>query len=179
MKPLKILFCGPQGSGKSTLVKRMMGTNDIIEPTVGISVLSRVLLFNDALYRISTYDTSGKPFYVPFLDKYFQKADVIVLVISGDCTINAIQKYTDLIPNNKPFAIVNNKLDTLNCKPYQELEALTSRAFHYYECSATMKFNSQQILQSLIANICSERRKQSVYTVKDFQTKDVNGCTTV
>lgn len=179
MRPLKILFCGPQGSGKSTLVKRMMETNDIIEPTVGISVLSRVLLFNDDLYRISTYDTSGKPFYLPFLYKYFQKADVIVLVVCGDCTIKAIQEYIDLIPNQKPFAIVNNKLDKLNCKPYEDLEALTPRPFHYYECSATMRFNSQQILQSLVANICSERRKQSVYTVKDFQTKDANGCTTV
>lgn len=179
MKAVRFIFLGSYQSGKSTLVKSMLNTNEQITATVGITYISKTMSCCDETVRVSIYDTSGQPYYFQFLKTYVKKADIVVIVTHGTDSVDNVLKYIKIVPSNKMLVIISNKMDTLilnNAHDYP-----VNREFYFYQCSATHDIQTKEAFCSMVANFLhSNQYIPKIYTQRSFQSESyTNGCTTV
>lgn len=179
MKVVRFIFLGSHQSGKSTLVKSMLNTNERVTATIGLTYISKTMSCCDELVRASVYDTSGQPYYFEFLKTYVKKADVVVVVTHGTEPIKVVLKYVNIVPSNKMLVVVNNKIDTLNFKNARDYPI--RRDFYFYQCSAIYDTQTREAFCSMVANFLnSDTYVPKIYTQRSFQSESyTNGCTTV
>ena len=94
---LKIILCGPSGTGKSTFFARCLGrefhTLSPVSPTIGVDM--NVLKFNVAngtTYELQIWDTAGQERHMSLTTSFFRDADVCLLFVDlSDTTTEAWQ----------------------------------------------------------------------------------------
>lgn len=179
MKGIRFIFLGSHQSGKSTLVKSMLNTNERVTATIGLTYISKTMSCCDEVVRTSVYDTSGQPYYFKFLKTYVKKADIVVVVTHGTEPSEAVLKYVNIVPPNKMLVVVNNKIDTLNFRNAHDYPI--RREFYFYQCSATHDTQTREALCSMVANFLNSNTYfPKIYTRRSFQSESyTNGCTTV
>lgn len=179
MRAIRFIFLGSHQSGKTTLVKSMLNTNEQVTATIGITYISKTMSCCDETVRISIYDTSGQPYYFQFLKSYVKKADIAVIVTHGTDPVENVLKYINLVPSNKMLVIVNNKMDTLVLNSANDYPI--RREFYFYQCSATHHVETKEAFYSMVANFLhSDKYIPTIYTQRSFQSQSYsNGCTTV
>lgn len=88
-KKLKIAFLGPKDSGKSTMVY------SLFDGTFRENVNSEEVRVNNHIMGkvdITIYDIPGTEGMRTKWDHYFKKADVIVFIVSSDCSEDELRK---------------------------------------------------------------------------------------
>ncbi|RLV92162.1 ADP-ribosylation factor-like protein 2 [Spathaspora sp. JA1] len=79
-KEIRVLTLGLDNSGKTTIVKQMMGQDiEQISPTMGFQINT----LNYKGYTLNMWDVGGQSTLRAFWGNYFDKTDVVIWVIDG------------------------------------------------------------------------------------------------
>jgi small GTP-binding protein len=76
-KHLRVVFVGPAGVGKTSLVRVISGQRLNIDTDSSVGVCALTLTTNDGI-PVEVWDTAGQERYAPMMDLYTRDADIVV-----------------------------------------------------------------------------------------------------
>ena len=117
--PLKVVFLGDAGVGKTSLINALMGISVEIneKPTIQTNqAFSFDTEINDMLFHISIWDTAGQEQYRSITKNYYRDCALAVLVysITSKDSYDSLQYFINELQNNSfppPIIFVGNKSD--------------------------------------------------------------------
>jgi small GTP-binding protein len=168
MEQKTFVFIGSQNSGKTTLIRKMMGNTRPIQRTIGVDFESRIVELFNKTYKLAVYDTSGEMYYHSFLKNYIDKADMVVLVVDATTdTLYSIGKYMDVV-GSKPLSVIINKIDQQkHTITKEDIQIHYPSDIFYFECSATNNINIRDTLNTMLNNSSFH----NVYTYEDLKPR--------
>ena len=160
----KIILIGEQGSGKSSIVKRLVDNSyiDRRESTISLDFTSHKFEYNGKTYKFHFWDTAGQECFAPIIKVYYKNIACCFIVIEAndeeweENLIKWLGRYETNKDENvkaKPIILVN-KLDLE--RKFTEEEGRKFAEDHnclYYEISAKTGANMRNLLKYLTDNI--------------------------
>ena len=160
----KVIIIGEQGSGKTSIVKRLTDNKyiDLREPTIGLDFTSIQTKFDDKLIKYHFWDTAGQECFSNIIKVYYKNIACCFIVVEvndeeweehlvkwlGRYKMNADDGVTA-----KPI-ILANKLDLK--REFNKEEGEKFALDHdclYYEVSAKTGANMKNVINFLTENI--------------------------
>ena len=82
----KIIFIGSEKSGKTQLIKCMIGRNfeDRYRQTIGADFITKEYQYNNKKYKFQFWDTAGQKCFLDMMSFYYRSASAIVLTVAYD-----------------------------------------------------------------------------------------------
>ncbi len=114
-----IIILGDSESGKSSLVHRFCFPTDIphVSRTVAIDCTSRILKFDQKVFKIRFWDIAGGPQWMSLYATYIKNAHVAIVVydVTSKQSFVNISKWINMVRNihgfKFPIIIIANKID--------------------------------------------------------------------
>ncbi|PWN52694.1 ARF/SAR superfamily [Violaceomyces palustris] len=156
-KELRLLFLGLDNAGKTTILKRVNGQDDIsqVSPTLGFDIKT----FVHKGYTLNVWDVGGQRSLRPYWRNYFESTDAVVWVVdSGDRSRleDCREELWSLLGEEKlagaTILILANKQDIQGSMSAPEiatrlgLEEIRSHSWRIQPCSA---YTGENLLQGL------------------------------
>lgn len=115
----KIIVLGDNMVGKTSIIKRFCFPYDQPKPmkTIGIECTSRIVKFNETVYKIQFWDVAGGNEWIGLYPKYIQNSDIAIVVydVSNKNSFINIKKWIEMIRQNNgikfPIVVIGNKTD--------------------------------------------------------------------
>lgn len=180
---LKVVLCGQEACGKTSLVRRFSEEHFSIEetPTLGVGLYIRAIPATDSgrVFKLQIWDTSGKPRFNAVSGGWFQGAAVYIFVYSV-CSRQSFDQLQDWLKQaqwiggkraDNPKAIgllVGTQLDRVT---YREVETEQGQAFanqhglRFFETSALTGEQVTAVFQgavNVMDGVCRELTQQEL-----------------
>ena len=153
-KQIRLLILGLDNSGKTTIVKSIMGQNvNEISPTLGFTINT----LKHGNYTINLWDIGGQTTIRSYWKNYFEQTDGVVWVVDSsdklrlkDCKdeLHSLLKQDKLAGST--LLVLCNKQDiegaltTDQIKDVLELDSITTRHWMILPCSAISNKNNEK-----------------------------------
>jgi small GTP-binding protein len=130
---IKIVLLGDRSVGKSSIVKRFIRNEfdanqnvvvPVIQPTIGIDYMSKMMQYNNKKYKLELWDTAGQEKYRSLVKNYLKDADCALFVydVNGSYELTVDSRTYNHIPDwlstfkeatnrESVCLIVGNKID--------------------------------------------------------------------
>ncbi|MBN2154849.1 MAG: GTP-binding protein [Candidatus Lokiarchaeota archaeon] len=163
---VKVLLCGPAGSGKEKLINRFVKSRfqTDYKLTVGVDILTKdVELPNDQICTLSIWDIGNQERFSFVRSTFYKGAAGAILVFDSSCakTYDEIKQWRAEVKKfagDIPFVLVGNHLERLpdegggidrnKCKEYAE-----NQGSIYIETSEIDSFNIDEVFTALAKRI--------------------------
>lgn len=178
-REVKVVMLGNAGVGKSSLLLRFTnGTFEAnVEPTVGVSFQSKLLIVGVRPFKFQVWDTAGQERYHSLAPLYYRSATAAVLVYdmtdrhSFTASVrNWVAELREFGPRDLLLVLVGNKADLA-----EERRAVTTEegaqyaasiGAHFLETSALSSQNVEEIFTTLGHSLISSGRDRSLSTAE-------------
>ena len=143
--PLKVLFVGDAGVGKTTIISRIMDNpfNDAYEPSIGVDFMSKKITFRGTNIKLRLWDTTGQEKYKGLIPSYVRKSSIVFLIydVSVKSSFDNIPNWITFIRSiekNATLVLCGNKIDLAEREvKKEEGEALAQKeGIPFFEVSA-------------------------------------------
>ncbi|KEQ95648.1 hypothetical protein AUEXF2481DRAFT_679745 [Aureobasidium subglaciale EXF-2481] len=159
-KEMRILMLGLDNSGKTSIVKNIMGEDiNTVSPTLGFII--KTIDYDG--YKLNIWDVGGQKTLRTYWKNYFEKTDTLIWVVDGtdreridDCR----QELEGLLLQERlmgaSLLVFKNKSDVAGCMSSEEirkalrLDAIHTHRWNIMECSALTGLNLQEGLQWVV-----------------------------
>tara|TARA_B110000008_G_scaffold279616_1_gene327512 strand:- start:2224 stop:2841 length:618 start_codon:yes stop_codon:yes gene_type:complete len=169
----KIIIIGEQGSGKTSIVKKLIHNKyeDIREPTIGLDFTSTQTEYDDKSIKYHFWDTAGQECFSNIIKVYYKNIACCFIVVEAsdaeweENLIKWLGRYKSNIDDGvtaKPIILVN-KLDLK--REFDEKEGnefARDNDCLYYEVSAKTGANMKGLLGFLTKNIITNMNPESL-----------------
>lgn len=115
----KIIVLGDNTVGKTSIIKRFCFPFDTpkTQKTIGIECTSRIVDFNNTIYKIQFWDVAGGTEWIGLYPNYIKNSDIALVVydVSNKETFFSIKKWIEMIRDHNgkkfPVVVIANKID--------------------------------------------------------------------
>ena len=158
----KIILIGAVGSGKSTLVSRMLGKDcKEVESTIGVEFTATTQTIEDKMIKIHMWDCAGDEAFFPLIHVYFRDAAcaIVVMDLSSRKGLNTTKTWIERYKREKgdtkiPIILIGNKIDLVRKITKEEGENLAKEyGGKYMEVSAITGENTSKCLNMITTHI--------------------------
>ena len=120
---IKLIILGDQYAGKTSLMNRISSNTfyNTYSATIGVDYTSIKYDYEDKIYNISLWDTSGQDKFSFLLNSYFKSVSgaIIVYDITSITSFNAVKRWIEEFRQikkgeNLPILVISNKIDLSN-----------------------------------------------------------------
>lgn len=181
-RTLKITLIGEHFVGKTSLIGRFVdGTFDTTySATIGFSLLSKTVKYNDEVYNLDIWDTSGSEKHRAVAPNYYRGTDGCILVydVSDPKSLEPLSYWYDEFstyvktgsdPNSVPTLLLGNKCDL----GYEETTVNEAKQFadthdiggeNHFIVSACSGENVEAAFEKLVS-LCAEHQEHVFQSV--------------
>ncbi|KAI5199317.1 ARF/SAR superfamily [Aureobasidium subglaciale] len=132
-KEMRILMLGLDNSGKTSIVKNIMGEDiNTVSPTLGFII--KTIDYDG--YKLNIWDVGGQKTLRTYWKNYFEKTDTLIWVVDG----------TD----RERIDDCRQELEGLLLQEALRLDAIHTHRWNIMECSALTGLNLQEGLQWVV-----------------------------
>ena len=115
----KIIVLGDNMVGKTCIIKRFCFPYDQpkVKKTIGIECTSRIVNFNDTVYKVQFWDVAGGNEWIGLYPNYIKNSDIALIVydVSNKNSFLNIKKWIKMVRDINgikfPIVVVANKID--------------------------------------------------------------------
>ena len=162
---IKLMILGEQYSGKTSLMNRITSNTfyNTYSATIGVDYTNIKYDYEDKIYNISLWDTSGQDKFNFLLNSYFNSVSgaIIVYDITSISSFNAVKKWIEEFRNikkdiNLPILVISNKIDLSDQRVVsQEFLYQIKHKYNVYilETSVKQNINLDKIFKIFIDDI--------------------------
>lgn len=186
---INIVLIGDSGVGKSNLYSRYFNNRfeENFISTIGMDRQSKIINYNNKLYKVNLSDTAGQERFRSLPIKYYQNADGALLVfdVSKEQSFLNINNWMEDLNKNsrnikKSLFLIGNKIDLPKREVnYEKGKKLADELnLKYYEMSCKINLNIYEVISRLIVdcinNIIEEDGNK--FTIKKKKKKKNSKC---
>lgn len=182
----KVVVLGPQGVGKTSIVKRYIEKKFTkhLNPTIGALFFSCNLELEDARVMLMIWDTAGQERFRSMAPMYYRKANAAMLVfdLTQYSTFVAMKRWVEELQKNVEevmvLAVIGNKLDLME---EREVDAEEARVYArkigatYHETSVLQSDGIENLFLSISTDILKLSSSSSDLTsLRSVESIDLN-----
>ncbi|OMJ72958.1 hypothetical protein SteCoe_28465 [Stentor coeruleus] len=155
----KIVFLGPQSSGKSAFLLRAIADNyhENYFSTCGASYMGKIIIIDENQYKLNFWDIGGDERLVQLSVMYTRDADAILLFYdtSNDLGFDKIPElvtfYKNTIPSDSCLFIIGAKVDCGNNTPAigKAVRFCNENGIKHFLTSSKTRENVDSIVQEI------------------------------
>lgn len=173
----KIIVLGDTMVGKTSIVHKFCFPNDTVKvhKTIGIDCTSRVLNFDNKLYKIQFWDVAGGTEWMRLYPKYIKNVDIALVVydVSNEQSFLNIKKWIKMVRDIQgskfPIVVLANKIDKETTrKIHHESYKIYTKQFdeHVFtiETTTVTRDGCAQALQCILSQLGANSKKVTTVT---------------
>jgi len=168
---IKVVVIGDMFTGKTSLVHNCNNNYNLnnYESTIGVDFSKKTIEFNNNIYKLFIWDTSGQEKFNSIITSYYRDTDAVIFVfdITNYNSFLNIQNWigkVELYSNNKIMKIlVGNKNDLDDNRVDKKIitKFCKNNNIEYLETSAKNNINIDEIFLKLVNNIDNNTENNS------------------
>ncbi|XP_063905522.1 uncharacterized protein LOC135124404 [Zophobas morio] len=185
--PIKVIFLGPSGAGKTSIIKRYIENSwkDNGNMTMGCDLYTCKHVISDIFdltLKFHLWDTAGQERFCSIIPRYYREAKVALLVfdITSQKSFEKMKRWFAELENNASpmvLCLIGNKTDLDKKREVTKNQAkhyAESISASYYECSAQQGEGIREVFDdvarrmiSLLENITGSSEVRSAANTKN------------
>lgn len=177
---IKIMTLGNSDVGKTSFLIRFTKNkyNDSKFTTLGIDLVTKLIMFNNKKYQIGFYDTAGQERYKSISLNTVKNADGIILMyditnqISYDSISEWMEKISENLESDIPIMLIGNKCDLDNKRiiSKEEGEELSDKyKLSFFETSNKTGENVEESVFDLVNKIIKTKKNDTIVKEKNIE----------
>ena len=177
---IKIMTLVNSDVGKTSFLIRFTKNkyNDSKFTTLGIDLVTKLIMFNNKKYQIGFYDTAGQERYKSISLNTVKNADGIILMyditnqISYDSISEWMEKISENLESDIPIMLIGNKCDLDNKRiiSKEEGEELSDKyKLSFFETSNKTGENVEESVFDLVNKIIKTKKNDTIVKEKNIE----------
>lgn len=177
---IKIMTLGNSDVGKTSFLIRFTKNkyNDSKFTTLGIDLVTKLIMLNNKKYQIGFYDTAGQERYKSISLNTVKNADGIILMyditnqISYDSISEWMEKISENLESDIPIMLIGNKCDLDNKRiiSKEEGEELSDKyKLSFFETSNKTGENVEESVFDLVNKIIKTKKNDTIVKEKNIE----------